>query len=156
MTTDYTNYPHPLHSVATVGIVWHNNQVLLIRRADNDLWEPPAGILEFEDDPETGVAREVKEETGIDVKPVALAGVHKEFYGHPMMPVTLIFKCGYIAGKPTTSPESSEVRWVPLDEAKSLVREAHMARIYDAVDYPSDGPAPHLRAHDGNKLLPKC
>ena len=45
---------------------------LVIKRADNDshpgTWEMPGGSLNFGEDLQDGIKREVKEETGLDVK----------------------------------------------------------------------------------------
>ena len=42
---------------------------------------PPGGILELDEPIETGVRRELKEETGLDIDPTALTGVYKNM-GH--------------------------------------------------------------------------
>ncbi|MBA2395238.1 MAG: NUDIX hydrolase N-terminal domain-containing protein [Ktedonobacteraceae bacterium] len=51
-------------------------RILLIRRADNDLWAMPGGGLEVGETPAQGVIREVLEETGVTCEPVALVGIY--------------------------------------------------------------------------------
>src|SRR5690606_34136813 len=59
----------PLHSVSVAGVVVREDgRLLAIRRADNGTWELPGGVLELNETPEAGVAREVWEETGIHVE----------------------------------------------------------------------------------------
>jgi ADP-ribose pyrophosphatase YjhB (NUDIX family) len=60
------------------GIVTdEHGRALLIQRRDNHQWEPPGGILELDESIDDGLRREVREETGLDVEPVALTGVDK-------------------------------------------------------------------------------
>ncbi len=55
-------------------------RILLIRRADNDLWAMPGGRLEVGETPAQGVVREVLEETGVACEPIALIGVYDSRY----------------------------------------------------------------------------
>jgi len=65
-------YPkHPLVGVG--GVVIHRHHVLLIRRGSEPLkgeWSIPGGMLELGEELATGVQRELKEETGLDVEPL--------------------------------------------------------------------------------------
>lgn len=55
----------PKHSVSVAGIVVdEDDRVLVIQRRDNAHWEPPGGILELGESPDSGTCREVFEETG--------------------------------------------------------------------------------------------
>lgn len=60
--------------VGVGGIVVHRNQILLVRRGTEPLkgkWSVPGGMLELGESLAAGVRREVREETGLDVDPVA-------------------------------------------------------------------------------------
>ena len=58
----------PKHHVAATGIVLNRDgKVLLVRRRDNSDREPPGGVVELDDSLEGAVAREVREESGIEV-----------------------------------------------------------------------------------------
>ena len=65
-------YPkHPLVGVG--GVVIHRGRALLIRRGCDPLkgeWSIPGGLLELGEELQAGVRRELKEETGLDVKPL--------------------------------------------------------------------------------------
>jgi mutator protein MutT len=50
-------------------------QLLLLVRTDNGLWDLPGGAVDPGETPAQAVVREVREETGLIVEPVAVAGV---------------------------------------------------------------------------------
>lgn len=54
-------------------------QILLCRRADVMLWDVPGGTIGLDEAPARGMAREVNEETGLQVEAERLIGV----YGGP-------------------------------------------------------------------------
>jgi 8-oxo-dGTP pyrophosphatase MutT (NUDIX family) len=50
-------------------------KILFLVRADNGLWDLPAGAIDPGETPAQAVVREVREETGLIVEPVSIAGV---------------------------------------------------------------------------------
>lgn len=136
------------HSVSVAGIVVDDdNRALLIRRRDNGHWEPPGGVLEPGETIPEGLRREVREETGLDVTPVALTGVYKNM-AHAI--VALVFRCTRVGGEPATSDETSEWRWADREQIAELVDEAYAVRVLDALDHSTP---PAIRAHDGIQLV---
>ncbi|WP_393098334.1 NUDIX hydrolase [Streptomyces sp. LN325] len=140
--------PSPLHSVSVAGVVVREDgRLLAIRRADNGTWELPGGILELDETPEAGVAREVLEETGIHVEVDELTGVYKNMTRGV---VALVFRCKPSGGTERTSSESLAVSWLTPDEVSERMSEAFAVRLLDALD----GNGPHVRSHDGKRLIP--
>jgi len=136
-----------LHSVSVAAVIVDDSgRALLIKRRDNERWEPPGGVLELDEDIATGLRREAREETGLDVDPVALTGVYKNMTRGI---VALVFKCKATGGRLTLNDEVSEFRWAAPDEITTIVDEAFAVRIIDAV---SSLPAPAVRQHDGVRL----
>jgi ADP-ribose pyrophosphatase YjhB (NUDIX family) len=137
----------PLHSVSVAGVVVREDgRLLAIRRADNGTWELPGGVLELNETPEAGVAREVLEETGIHVEVDELTGVYKNTTRGI---VALVFRCKPSGGTERTSTESTAVEWLTPDEVSERMAEVFAVRLLDALD----GDGPHVRSHDGRKLL---
>ena len=138
----------PHHSVSVAGIVVDDyGRALLIRRLDNRLWEPPGGVLELGEVIHDGLRREVREETGLDVEPIALSGVYQNM---PRGIIALVFRCKITGGALATNEEVSDFRWVTETQAPRLMSEAYAIRVLDALHDP--GPAA-VRPHDGVHLL---
>jgi 8-oxo-dGTP diphosphatase len=83
--TPKREYPEqPLVGVG--GVVVDNMRALLIRRAGPPLqgqWSIPGGMLELGETLEQGVARELAEETGLDVKVTELLEVFERIFPAP-------------------------------------------------------------------------
>ena len=122
------------HSVSVAGVVTdEHGRALLIRRRDNLQWEPPGGVLELDEPIEAGLCREVREETGLAVEPVALTGVYKNMARGI---VALVFRCRILAGHLTTNEEVSGFQWATPQE--SLVSSGQASRAVTRVE-PANG-----------------
>ena len=66
-----------LHPAAAACIRDERGRILLLRRSDGiNLWSFPGGAMELGERADEAVIREVHEETGLEVEPVALIGVY--------------------------------------------------------------------------------
>ncbi len=136
------------HSVSVAGVVTDElGRVLLVRRADNDEWEPPGGVVERDEDLLSALAREVHEESGYRVDPGRLTGVYKNM---ALGIVALVFRCTIAEGSPHTSRETTDIRWVAPDELPRLVDERLRVRIEDAL---ADRPDVVVRAYEPARTL---
>ncbi|SRR6266851_6070412 len=136
------------HSVSVAAVITDDHgRALLIQRRDNHHWEPPGGVLELGETIEDGLCREVLEETGLDIEPIALTGVYKNM---PRGIIALVFRCKATGGSQTVSDEVTAFRWATLTEIAELTDEAYMVRVLDAMRQELP---PAIRAHDGVYLL---
>ncbi len=53
------------------GFVVHGNRTLLLWHPLLKMWVPPGGHVEPNEDPQEAVLREIREETGLDARPIA-------------------------------------------------------------------------------------
>ena len=119
--------PNSIVSAVTVHVRDDQGRLLLICRTDNSLWALPGGAQEFGEYISETAVRETLEETGITVEVTDIVGIYTnpnhlvEFSdGEVRQQFSICFKAKYVAGEPTPSNESSEVRWVPREELDSL------------------------------------
>jgi 8-oxo-dGTP diphosphatase len=135
------------HSVSVAGVVVDDHgRALLIQRRDNHHWEPPGGVLEPAETIQDGLRREVREETGLDIEPIALTGVYKNM---KRAIVALVFRCKITGGQLAITDEVTAFRWATADDITGLADEAYAARILDALG--ADHPVA-VRNHDGVHL----
>ncbi len=136
------------HSVSVSGVITDDRgRVLLIQRRDNRHWEAPGGVLELGETIHDGMRREVREETGLEVEPLALTGVYKNM---DRGIIALVFHCKITGGELTVSDEAQAFRWATQTGIRELATEAYAVRILDALR--DSGPAA-IRQHDGSQLL---
>ena len=99
-------------------------EVLLIRRSDNDNWALPGGAIDIGESLAQAAFRETREETGVDCEITGLVGIYTD-PGHVILytsngevrqECSIVLTARPTGGQPTTSSETSEVRWVPLAE----------------------------------------
>jgi 8-oxo-dGTP diphosphatase len=63
--------------------------------------------------------------------------------------VALVFRCRPIAGTAAQTEESAEVARLTPSQVAEQMTEAFAIRVHDALS----GPWPHVRAHDGIRLV---
>jgi ADP-ribose pyrophosphatase YjhB (NUDIX family) len=142
-----TNQP-PKHSVSVAAAILDDDgRFLVIRRADNGRWEPPGGVLELSESITDGLVREVHEETGLLVRPVALTGVYKNMTRGI---VALVFRCEIAGGQPRATSEAREFAWLPPDGLTEHMSSAYSVRLLDALHRTA---GPSVRAHDGTVVV---
>ena len=140
--------PGAKHWVSVAGVVTDDHdRALLIQRRDNRHWEPPGGVLELGETITEGLVREVREETGLDVEPVALTGVYKNMTRGI---IALVFRCKIAGGELATNDEAAAFRWASETEIMRLATAAYAVRVVDALRCNS---VPAVREHDGRDLL---
>ncbi len=105
-------------------------RVLLIRRDDTRTWAMPGGALDKNELPTVGVAREVREETGIESVPVRLVGMHY-WTQKPDGFLIFTFRCLPNGGKLTPSEESPEVGYHSFTTLPEPMLNFHRERIED-------------------------
>ena len=123
----------PLFGVGAVIV--ESGRVLLVRRGQQPLkgkWSLPGGMLELGESLLFGVAREVREETGLEVEPIELIElldrVHREDNRVRYHYVIADYLCRVVGGSLQAASDADAVRWVERAEWNS-----HSALILDPI-----------------------
>jgi 8-oxo-dGTP pyrophosphatase MutT (NUDIX family) len=103
-------------------------RVLLLRRADDGRWGLPAGAIDPGESPAQAVVREVREETGLVVRPTRVAGVfggrgfrHRYPNGDEAEYTVVVFDCEVTGGElGSRDGEALELRYFAADEIPQL------------------------------------
>ena len=114
--------------VGVGAVVIHDGKVLLVRRGQEPLkgeWSLPGGALELGETLQQGVVREVLEETGLVVVPVAMIEVldritHEKVTGRVQYHYVLVdFVCRVTGGTLRVDSDVDDARWVGRDQLQA-------------------------------------
>ena len=116
------------------AVIERDGLVLLQRRADNGLWGLVGGLLELDETYEEAALREVREETGLEVRLEAFLGI---FHNHHMVwsngdrahTIGAYFTASILGGELRTDEESLELCFFPSDRIPDLFAEDHRAAL---------------------------
>lgn len=128
-----------------VVVVNDHDEILLIRRSDNDNWAVPGGAIDLGESMTQAAIRETKEETGIDCEITGLVGIYTDpkhviLYssnGEARQEFSIVLTARPLGGQPTPSDESTEVRWVSRADIQGYTMDRSMSmRVRDFLESP--------------------
>lgn len=127
--------------LAVSAAIFRDGRVLIVRRARppaHGLYTLPGGGVELGETLEEAVVREVREETALEVKPVALAGyrqaIARDAAGRVERHfVILPFAARWISGEISLNEELAEAHWLAPQELAGLTTTDGLAQIVTAA-----------------------
>ena len=106
------------------GIILYHKKILLIKRKNNPfkgLWALPGGFVNYGENVEDAVVREVKEETGLTTKTKALFGVYSDPTRDPRgHAISIIYRLSTIGGKLKGGDDAAEACFFDMNELPKL------------------------------------
>ncbi|MBE6133412.1 MAG: NUDIX domain-containing protein [Erysipelotrichaceae bacterium] len=116
------------------GIVEKDGKILFQRRTDNDKWGLPGGLLELNETYLEAAIREIKEETGLDVRPKYFLGI---FHNHNMVwgngdkahTIGAYYVFEIEGGDLKIDEESSELKFCSKEEVPPLFAPDHIKAV---------------------------
>jgi mutator protein MutT len=130
-------------SVGCVAVIRNGKEILIEHRNDSERWAFIGGKMEPDEDAETAIVREIKEETNLDVKKTRLLNVFSDPSriieypdGNSKRIVTILFEVevqdfSHII----CSEESRELKFLTVDElSKKQIAETHIP-IFNYIKY---------------------
>jgi len=137
---DERTYPKRPYLAVSAAII-RNGKVLVVRRARQpalNFYTLPGGAVEPGETLFNAVVREVREETSLDIEPVALAG-HREVIVRDDQGrverhfVILSFAARWRGGEPVLNDELDDARWLDLAELSGYRTTEGLAEIVAAA-----------------------
>lgn len=133
---DQRTYPTRPFLAVSAAII-RDGKVLVVRRARKpalNLYTMPGGVVEAGETLFEAVAREVREETALEIEPVALAGHREAVMRDPQGRVErhfviLCFAARWRAGEPVLNEELDDARWLDPAELSGLRTTDGLAEI---------------------------
>lgn len=134
--------------LAVKAFIVSEKKILLVKRAEDDvqkpgIWEIPGGRLELGEDPIIGLIREVREETGLYVRPSVPLTVRHFVRDDGQIVTMIVFFCKISGGDLTKlSDEHSAFDWVELEKCREIISPffykevdvLHKLNIHNLVD----------------------
>lgn len=119
---------------AVKGIVRHDNRILIVQRAAADsgggTWECPGGKIDFGEQPEDSLIREIREETGLTVTVDKIAYASSILTHPDRQVILLVYFCTAVTSSVTLSEEHDAYLWA--DE--QLIRQQIAPSILTAFE----------------------
>jgi len=140
--TDDRRYPkRPIVGVG--ALIFRRGRILMAQRGKEplkDYWSLPGGALELGESLDSGVRREVREETGLEVQPLKVFEIFERIIrdaaGEPEYHYVLVdYVCRVTGGILQAGDDACAVAWVTRDALKELqITEGTLAVIEKAFD----------------------
>ncbi|MCG3088895.1 NUDIX hydrolase [Sporosarcina cyprini] len=111
-------YTPAKHFVSAATIVLNEQNEILLIKGPRRGWEMPGGIVEEGESLKEAAIRETKEESGIEIEVIQFCGV---FQNVQKSICNTLFLAKPIGGELTTSPESVEVGFFPVEQALQMI-----------------------------------
>lgn len=134
------SYPDRPFLAVSAAII-RDSRILIVRRGQapaRGIYTLPGGVVEAGETLHEAVSREVREETGLEIAPLALIG-HREVIGRDDAGrvsrhfVILAFAAHWIAGEPVLNDELTEAHWLEPRELAGLQTTDGLAEIVAAA-----------------------
>jgi ADP-ribose pyrophosphatase YjhB (NUDIX family) len=133
-----TSRHYPDRPWVGVGVVvWRGSDVLLVQRGKEPRkgeWGLPGGAQELGETVFETAAREVFEETGMDVRPTRVItvvdGIRRDEAGLVASHYTLVeIEAEWVSGEPHAADDAEDARFVPAHEAEAWVTWSETLRV---------------------------
>ena len=126
------------------GVVFKDNQILMVREKIDDKWALPGGFCDIGLSASENIVKEIKEESGYDVIPIKLlALLDKDKHPHPPEAYhyyKIFILCEIIGGNPTTGIETNDLQFFSVNNLPLLSTnrntESQIKMVFEFLENP--------------------
>ena len=124
--------------VVAAAVICRNaqSQLLCVLDSFKDHWTIPGGIVDADEDPRAGAAREAREEAGIDVVAEDLLGLFAMSWPDRLLLVYAARPTGDAVPRPLHTHEIGAAVWLPLSEAFARLNPHTAGQVRRCLDTP--------------------
>ncbi len=112
--------------IGVKAIIEKDGKILFLKRSKeykdlDEAWDIPGGRINFGEEPEEGLRREIIEETGLELNEIKqIIDANTVFKNEEKQIVRITYLCTVKEGNPQLSQEHTEFQWIPIKELKNL------------------------------------
>lgn len=111
--------------ISVKGFIYFNDKYLFVRKSlksqpNIELWELPGGGLNFGELPEDALKREIKEETGLDIKVIRPLIVWSFLKYSNKQNIGITFLCEAAGDSVKISSEHDAYKWLSKEEFETI------------------------------------
>lgn len=134
-------------AVAVAILNESKKQILMLKRADSGNWTLPGGTVELNENLTDCAIREVKEETGLNIKILDIIGTYtnpnirtKYSDGEVRREFTIVYYGVSTDNEVKIDEESTEYSWIKFEDIKNYsITTSQIRRIFDIIDFLKTG-----------------
>jgi len=127
--------------IGVKAVILDGNSVLLMKRSDkykrhgfSGAWDIPGGRIQFGEEPVAALRREVKEETGMELKNIVKTlDARTVFLDNNMQIVRITFLCTTDDSMVRLSDEHTEIKWFDLNNIDVALKDKELKSVLDAL-----------------------
>lgn len=131
---DFTFYQNP-HAASAAIVRNAEGKIMLVKRAFDPAkgtWDVPGGFVDWGEQPEESIVREMKEELNVDFTPSKLFFAVHGWYPFRGLNVSvlIVYYEGTIIGEPKPDDDVAGIGWFGLDEIPTNLAFDHMEKSF--------------------------